>query len=221
MRPQVERPGCKVMKRKTKRPAALPRIAAPGESIDRCICVIRGERVMLDADLAAFYGVPTKRLNEQVRRNPRRFPADFAFVLTKPEAGNLRSHFATSSSNWGGRRHLPRAFTEHGALMAAAVLNSKRAVQMSVLIVRAFCPPAANPGGQYGAGAPHRSARARVHAQDARARAAYTPHLGHPGRTDESARVAAETAHRVCGTECRWLIAESGSLSGASHAEVP
>ena len=79
----------------------------------------------------------TKRLNEQVKRNAERFPEDFAFELTEKEATNLRSQFATSRSH-GGRRYLPRAFTEHGALMAANVLNSKQAVEMSVFVVRAF-----------------------------------------------------------------------------------
>ncbi len=94
---------------------------------------------MLDADLAALYGVSTKRLNEQVRRNTRRFPRDFMFRLTPEEYTNLRSQIATSSSrSHGGRRHLPRVFTEHGAIMAANVINSPRAVQMSVIVVRAF-----------------------------------------------------------------------------------
>ena len=101
------------------------------------IFTIRGERVILDSDLAEIYGVETKRLNEQVRRNADRFPADFAFVLTPQEAGNLKSQIATSSVH-GGRRKIPRVFTEHGALMAANVLNSKRAVEMSVFVVRAF-----------------------------------------------------------------------------------
>jgi phage regulator Rha-like protein len=101
------------------------------------ILTIRGERVILDSDLAEIYGIETKRLNEQVRRNAERFPSDFAFVLTPQEAGNLKSQIATSSSH-GGRRKIPRVFTEHGALMAANVLNSKRAMEMSVFVVRAF-----------------------------------------------------------------------------------
>ena len=101
------------------------------------ILTIRGERVIHDSDLAEIYGVETKRLNEQVRRNAERFPSDFAFVLTPQEAGNLKSQIATSSSH-GGRRKIPRVFTEHGALMAANVLNSKRAMEMSVFVVRAF-----------------------------------------------------------------------------------
>ena len=93
---------------------------------------------MLDEDLAAVYGVPTKRLNEQVRRNSGRFPADFVFRLTPNEVSNLRSQIATSSSRWGGRRYQPLVFTEHGAVMLAAVLNSPQAVQASVVIARAF-----------------------------------------------------------------------------------
>jgi len=98
---------------------------------------------MLDADLAALYGVTTKRLNEQVRRNLARFPADFVFQLTDQEVANLRSQFATSSSEtrrlaWGGRRYAPHAFTEHGTIMAAMVLNSPRATEVSVYVVRAF-----------------------------------------------------------------------------------
>jgi len=92
--------------------------------------------VLLDADLAALYGVETRRLNEQVRRNRRRFPADFVFRLTRKELDNLMSQFATSS--WGGRRKLPYAFTEHGAIQAATILNTRRAVEVSVYVVRAF-----------------------------------------------------------------------------------
>ena len=91
---------------------------------------------MLDSDLAALYGVPVKRLNEQVRRNRSRFPLDFAFLLDNQELANLKSQTATSS--WGGKRKPPLAFTEHGALMAAVVLNSPRATEVSVYIVRAF-----------------------------------------------------------------------------------
>ena len=94
---------------------------------------------MLDSDLADLYGVTTKRLNEQVRRNIQRFPSDFMFQMTSPEFENLRSQIATSSrSDHGGRRSLPFVFTEHGAIMAATILNSVRAVQMSIRVVRAF-----------------------------------------------------------------------------------
>lgn len=108
----------------------------PEHGLESRIQLIRGHRVMLDSDLAHVYGVTTKRLNEQVRRNRRRFPRDFAFRLTCSEAEILRSQNATSS--WGGRRTLPLVFTEHGAVMLANVLNSKIAVQASVLVVRAF-----------------------------------------------------------------------------------
>jgi phage regulator Rha-like protein len=107
------------------------------EPVESLIHLIRGQRVILDSDLAQVYGVPTKRLNQAVKRNPDRFPADFAFQLANQEVAILRSQFVTSSS-YGGRRYLPFAFTEHGAIMAANVLNSPRAVQMSVFVVRAF-----------------------------------------------------------------------------------
>ncbi len=102
------------------------------------ILILRNQKVILDADLAELYGVPVKRLNEQVKRNPKRFPPDFLFRVTDAEYQNLRSQNATSSSAHGGRRYLPNAFTEHGAIMAASVLNSKRAVEMSIFVVRAF-----------------------------------------------------------------------------------
>ncbi|MDM0114731.1 ORF6N domain-containing protein [Variovorax sp. J22R133] len=106
------------------------------EAITQRIVVLRGQKVMLDSDLAALYGVETRRLNEQVKRNRERFPQDFLFELTAEEATHLKSQSATSS--WGGRRSLPMAFTEHGAIMAATVLNSPRAVEVSVYVVRAF-----------------------------------------------------------------------------------
>ena len=111
------------------------------DEIAQRILLIRGQRVLLDADLAAMYGVTTKRFNEQVRRNVARFPADFSFSLENQDFAILRSQFATSSSgspSHGGRRHLPRVFTEHGAIMAAMLLNSPRAIQMSVYVIRAF-----------------------------------------------------------------------------------
>jgi len=110
----------------------------PPESIAMAIGIIRGQKVILDVDLAALYGVKTKRLNEQVRRNIQRFPADFMFQLSAAEAANLKSQFATSSSGHGGRRKRPFAFTEHGALMAATVLNSSRAVEVGLFVVRTF-----------------------------------------------------------------------------------
>lgn len=111
------------------------------EQIEGRIYTLRGKRVMLDSDLATLYGVTTSRLNEQVSRNPDRFPEDFAFKVEKQEVTNLMSQIATSSgspSRHGGRRKTPRVFTEHGAIMAAAVLNSPHAVEVSVFVVRAF-----------------------------------------------------------------------------------
>ena len=111
----------------------------PMERVERAILIIRGHRVMLDEDLAPLYGVSVKRLNEQVKRNAARFPADFAFLLTKEEHASLRSQSATIEAGRGKhRKYLPRVFTEHGALMAASVLNSPEAVQMSIHVVRAF-----------------------------------------------------------------------------------
>ena len=115
-----------------KRPTQL---AIPVESR---ILILRHQRVILDSDLAVLYGVTVKRLNEQVKRNQERFPSDFMFLLTSKEHTALRSQIATSKKGRGGRRYPPYAFTEHGAIMAATVLNSKRAVEMSVFVVRAF-----------------------------------------------------------------------------------
>ncbi len=106
--------------------------------VEALIRTIRGEKVILDSDLAKLYGVTTSRLNEQVKRNLERFPSDFVFRLTRTEFENLISQIATSSSGYGGRRKLPLVFTEHGAIMAANVLNSARPVEMSVYVVRAF-----------------------------------------------------------------------------------
>jgi hypothetical protein len=107
------------------------------EQVADRIVTLRGERVMLDADLAKLYGVPTKRLKEQVRRNAERFPQDFLFHLTGQEVARLRSQIATSNEGRGGARYAPFAFAEHGAIMAANVLNPVRA-EMSVYVVRAF-----------------------------------------------------------------------------------
>jgi hypothetical protein len=111
---------------------------AQPDHIERAILVVRGHRVILDSQLAALYGVETRRLNEQVRRNWDRFPPDFVFQLTRDEAANLISQIATSSGGHGGYRKLPFVFTEHGALMAASVLSSRRAVEVSIVVVRAF-----------------------------------------------------------------------------------
>jgi ORF6N domain len=106
--------------------------------VESRILVLRQQKVILDRDLAELYGVPVKRLNEQVKRNQERFPDDFLFQLTTEEEQGLRSQIATSKPGRGGRRYSPYAFTEHGAIMAATVLNSERAVEMSVFVVRAF-----------------------------------------------------------------------------------
>jgi ORF6N domain len=107
------------------------------ETITSAIRTVRGQKVLLDEDLARIYGVPTKALNRAVKRNLKRFPDDFMFQLTRSEFENLKYQFGTSSSH-GGRRKLPFAFTEKGAIMAANVLNSPDAVRMSVFVVRAF-----------------------------------------------------------------------------------
>src|SRR5216684_2618007 len=106
--------------------------------VESKILILRGHKIILDSDLAELYGVPVKRLNEQVKRNAERFPADFMFQLSAKEHDSLKSQIATSSKARGGRRYPPYAFTEHGAIMAATVLNSERAVEMSVFVVRAF-----------------------------------------------------------------------------------
>ena len=108
------------------------------EQIDGMIRLIRGVRVMLDRDLARIYGVPTFRFNEAIKRNRHRFPPDFMFQLTRKEFDSLTSQIAISKPGRGGRRTVPYAFTEHGALQAANVLRSQRAVQMSVFVIRAF-----------------------------------------------------------------------------------
>lgn len=109
------------------------------EAIAERILMMRSQRVILDADLAALYGVETRRLNEQVRRNAGRFPADFMFALSQEEWDALRSQVATLKTGRGQhRKYLPHAFTEHGAIMAATVLNSPRAVEISIYVVRAF-----------------------------------------------------------------------------------
>lgn len=115
------------------------------DGIENRIFFIRGKKVMLDRDLAEMYGVPTKRLNEQVRRNIKRFPEDFMFQLNAKEFEGLRFHFGTLSlrsqiatSNRGGRRYLPYVFTEPGVAMLSSVLNSERAIQVNIQIIRTF-----------------------------------------------------------------------------------
>jgi phage regulator Rha-like protein len=109
----------------------------PPERIERSILLIRGHKVMLDAELAQLYGVPTKVLNQSVKRNKERFPDDFMFQLTAKEFAVLKSQFVTSSQ-WGGRRISPYVFTEQGVAMLSSVLRSKRAVQVNIEIMRAF-----------------------------------------------------------------------------------
>jgi hypothetical protein len=106
------------------------------ETIANTIYYIRNQKVMLDRDLVTLYGIETKRLNEQVKRNLSRFPEDFMFQLTENEFQNLKSQIATSS--WGGTRKLPYAFTEHGVLMLSSVLNSEKAIQTNIQIMRIF-----------------------------------------------------------------------------------
>ena len=111
----------------------------PLEMITYRIMLLRGQKVLLDTDLAALYDIPTKRFNEQVKRNLERFPADFMFQLTEDEWDALRSQFATLKTGRGKhRKYMPYAFTEHGAIMAATILNSPKATEVSVYVVRAF-----------------------------------------------------------------------------------
>jgi hypothetical protein len=114
------------------------RRATPPFSVESRILFLRHQRVILDSDIAELYGVPVRTLNQQLRRNRERFPSDFVFQLNRAEQKILRSQNVISSGKHGGRRYMPFAFTEHGAIMAATVLNSERAVQMSVFVVRAF-----------------------------------------------------------------------------------
>jgi hypothetical protein len=108
------------------------------KSIERSILLIRGHKVLIDVHLATLYGVTTKRLNEQVKRNRARFPEDFMFQLTAEEVASLRSQFATSNKGRGGRRYAPYAFTEQGVAMLSTVLNSERAIQVNIEIMRTF-----------------------------------------------------------------------------------
>ena len=112
------------------------KVLVPTERIERAILLIRGQKVMLDEDLARLYEVETRILTQAVKRNLSRFPEDFMFQLTPAEWKNLRSQFVTSS--WGGRRYPPYVFTEHGVVMLSSVLNSGRAIQVNIVIVRAF-----------------------------------------------------------------------------------
>jgi hypothetical protein len=135
---------------------ARSRLAIVPAHVERRILLLRGERVMLDADLASLYSVETRLLVRAVKRNRERFPADFMFQLTADEVANLRSQTGISSASHGGRRYAPYAFTEHGVAMLAAVLQSPRAVQVSVrrpsLVVGSGSRRETRPPG------PHRSA---------------------------------------------------------------
>lgn len=111
-------------------------IMIPDEVIMNKILLVRDQKVMIDSDIGELYGIETRRLNEQVKRNSERFPENFMFQLTKEEFDNLKSQNATSS--WGGRRKLPFVFTEHGILMLANVLKSDRAIKMSIRIIEVF-----------------------------------------------------------------------------------
>ena len=109
----------------------------PTERIESSILLLRGQKVLLDWDLAELYGVETKNLVRAVKRNLKRFPSDFMFQLTKEELDNLRFHFGTSSQ-WGGRRYTPYVFTEQGVAMLSSVLSSEKAIEVNILIMRAF-----------------------------------------------------------------------------------
>jgi hypothetical protein len=118
--------------------AMTQKLMVPVEVIERRIYLIRGQKVMLDSDLAELYQTPTKSLNLAVRRNRDRFPDDFMFQLTKEEASALRFQIETSNKGRGGRRYPPYGFTEHGVAMLSSVLKSKRAIQVNIIIMRAF-----------------------------------------------------------------------------------
>ena len=117
-------------------------VDVPVQLIERRIYLIRGQKVMVDEDLAELYEVPTHRLNEQVKRNRKRFPKDFMFQLTKEEAHFLRSQIAISKSGRGGRRSLPNVFTEQGVAMLSSVLNSERAIEVNIILGPQASPPA-------------------------------------------------------------------------------
>ncbi len=137
----IEVANCDLKMKKSKK-AKLLRMAnrrgMPASAVESRILFLRHQRVILDVDIAELYGVPVRQLNQQMKRNRERFPSDFVFQLTAKEHEILRSQIVISKDLHGGRRYLPYAFTEHGAIMAATVLNSERAVQMSVFVVRAF-----------------------------------------------------------------------------------
>jgi hypothetical protein len=122
----------------TTKSSASAKSLVPITLIERRIYLIRGNKVIIDTDLAQLYGVPTYRVNEAVKRNRKRFPSDFMFQLSKKESDFLTSQFAISKKGRGGRRTLPYAFTEQGVAMLSSVLNSERAIQVNIAIMRAF-----------------------------------------------------------------------------------
>ncbi len=124
------------MPHKKKLTLSIPSVSV--QLIEHRIYLIRGQKVMIDTDLAELYGEPTKRINQQVQRNIERFPEDFMFQLSKSESESLRLQFATSKPGRGGRRSLPYAFTEQGVAMLSSVLSSKRAIEVNIAIMRAF-----------------------------------------------------------------------------------
>lgn len=113
-------------------------LAVSVQIVERKIYLIRGHKVMIDVDLAELYGVPTRTLNQQIQRNRKRFPEDFMFQLNKEETENLRSQVVSSRSGRGGRRTMPYAFTEPGVAMLSSVLNSERAIEVNITVMRAF-----------------------------------------------------------------------------------
>jgi hypothetical protein len=121
-----------------KLPPPTEQLPVPMEPIERRIYLVRGQRVMLDAHLAELYQVETRVLIQAVKRNLDRFPEDFMLRLVEDEYASLRSQIVISNTGRGGRRYLPYAFTEHGVAMLSSVLNSKRAVEMNIVIIRAF-----------------------------------------------------------------------------------
>lgn len=127
-----------MQKRKSAKLLCMPKRRATVFAVQSRILFLRQQRVILDSDLARLYGVPVRQLNQQVKRNTRRFPSDFVFQLSGKEQDSLRSQIVISKLKRGGRRYRPHAFTEHGAIMAATVLNSQQAIEMSVFVVRAF-----------------------------------------------------------------------------------
>ena len=123
----------------TKKPASQTQsLTVPAKQIEQRIYVVRDQNVMLDSDLAELYGVATKVFNQAVKRNAARFPEDFRFQLTTGEDESLRSQNATSNAKRGGRRYLPYVFTEQGVAMLSSVLNSERAIEVNIAIMRAF-----------------------------------------------------------------------------------